>query len=108
METVANLEADYADFVETYITEKGSSVGADALWRQYKSEQVFPEGKYNPMRADWASWLAERGMSTESGQGAPAIGDDVINRLRAVVSNPAASEATKAAALVEINKLLGQ
>lgn len=31
-----------------------------------------------------------------------------ISRLQAVASNPAASEATKAAALVEINKLLGQ
>lgn len=59
MEQLAQLEQDYADFVENYVQSKGSSVGADALWRQYKSEQVFPAGTYNSQRQDWQSWMTE-------------------------------------------------
>jgi hypothetical protein len=59
MESVAQLEQDYADFLEQYVQGKGTATGADALWRQYKSEQVFPAGTYNPQRQDWQSWLAE-------------------------------------------------
>lgn len=62
MDIVAGLEADYADFVENYVSMKGTSVGADALWRQYKNEEVFPTGKYNSQRMDWQSWLASRGQ----------------------------------------------
>lgn len=84
METIANLEADYADFVESLVRKQGSSVGADALWRQYKSEQVFPEGKYNPLRTDWASWLSERGMATESAIVGPNVaGSNSIAALQA-------------------------
>jgi hypothetical protein len=61
METVSQLEQDYADFLEGYVQSKGSSVGADAVWRQYKSEQVFPTGTFNPQRQDWSSWMAEKG-----------------------------------------------
>ncbi len=61
MEQLAQLEQDYADFLESYVQSKGSSVGADAVWRQYKSEQVFPAGVYNPQRQDWQSWMAEKG-----------------------------------------------
>jgi hypothetical protein len=59
METIGKIEQDYADFLESYVQSKGSSVGADAIWRQYKSEQVFPAGVYNPQRQDWSSWMAE-------------------------------------------------
>jgi hypothetical protein len=84
MDVVANLEADYADFVESLVRKQGSSAGADALWRQYKNEQVFPEGKYNPLRTDWASWLAERGMSTESAIVGPNVaGSNAIAALQA-------------------------
>jgi len=61
MEQLAQLEQDYADFLEAFVTQKGSSIGADAIWRQYKSEQVFPTGTFNPQRQDWASWMAEKG-----------------------------------------------
>jgi hypothetical protein len=61
METIAQLEQDYADFLEAFVTQKGSSIGADTAWRQYKSEQVFPAGTFNPQRQDWQSWMAEKG-----------------------------------------------
>jgi len=61
MEAIGKIEQDYADFLENYVQSKGSSVGADAIWRQYKSEQVFPAGVYNSQRQDWASWMAEQG-----------------------------------------------
>jgi hypothetical protein len=71
MEQLAQLEQDYADFLEAFVTQKGSSIGADAIWRQYKSEQVFPAGVYNPQRQDWASWMTEQGGMA----GASAIGE---------------------------------
>lgn len=80
METVAQLEQDYADFLETFVTQKGSSIGADAAWRQYKSEQVFPAGTFNPQRQDWQSWMAEKGgMAGVSaiGEMAQGAGSDV-------------------------------
>ena len=61
METIAQLEQDYADFLEAFVTQKGNSIGADPAWRQYKSEQVFPAGTFNLQRQDWASWMAEKG-----------------------------------------------
>lgn len=94
MDVVANLEADYADFVESLVRKQGSSAGADALWRQYKSEQVFPEGKYNPLRTDWASWLAERGMSTESAIVAP-VQDEKLQILRQLQAEIAAEKAKR-------------
>lgn len=63
MEAIAGLEADYADFMENYIAQKGTSVGGDAVWRQYKDEQAFPTGTYNPRRLDVQSWLAEKAGS---------------------------------------------
>lgn len=94
MDIVANLEADYADFVESLVRKQGSSAGADALWRQYKSEQVFPEGKYNPLRTDWASWLAERGMATESAIVAP-VQDEKLQILRQLQAELAAEKAKR-------------
>jgi hypothetical protein len=67
METIAQLEQDYADFLEAFVTQKGNSIGADPAWRQYKSEQVFPAGTFNPQRQDWASWMAEKGGVTSIG-----------------------------------------
>lgn len=94
MDVVANLEADYADFVESFVRKQGSSVGADALWRQYKSEQVFPEGKYNPMRTDWASWLSERGIAPESSIVAP-VQDEKLQILKQLQAELAAEKAKR-------------
>lgn len=94
METISQLEADYADFVESYVGQKGTSVGADALWRQYKSEQVFPAGTYNPQRVDWASWLAERGMAPESAIVAP-VQDEKLQILKQLQAEIAAEKAKR-------------
>jgi hypothetical protein len=80
MEQLAQLEQDYADFLETFVTQKGSSIGADAAWRQYKSEQVFPAGTFNSQRQDWQSWMTEQGgMAGVSaiGEMAQGAGSDV-------------------------------
>ena len=50
MEVVSDLEQEYADFLEAYITQKGSAVGADSLWVKYKEQEVFKNGKYNENR----------------------------------------------------------
>jgi len=63
MEQRAQLDSDYADFLETYLNQKGTSIGADKLWNEYKKSEAFPAGKYNPDRASWQEYLgAKRGI----------------------------------------------
>lgn len=113
METIAQLEQDYADFLEAFVTQKGSSIGADTAWRQYKSEQVFPAGTFNPQRQDWQSWMTEKGGITAISEMKEAptqtnkISSDIA-KLQAVISNPKISDATKAAARAKIAELSGQ
>jgi len=37
MKNIAALESNYADFLETYREERGTTVGADSLWQKYKA-----------------------------------------------------------------------
>lgn len=37
MEAVRQLEGEYADFLDTYLAERGDLRGADELWQQYKA-----------------------------------------------------------------------
>jgi hypothetical protein len=63
METRAQLDSDYADFLETYLNQKGTSIGADKLWNEYKKNEVFKGGTYNPDRTSWVEYLgAKRGI----------------------------------------------
>ena len=65
MEVIGDLEQEYADFVESYITQKGSAVGADSLWIKYKEREVFKGGRYNENRVpiyDYLSNLTERDL----------------------------------------------
>ena len=65
MEVIGDLEQEYADFVESYITQKGSAVGADALWIKYKEREVFKGGRYNENRVpiyDYLSNLTKRNL----------------------------------------------
>ena len=59
MEVIGDLEQEYADFVEAYITQKGSVVGADALWIKYKEQEVFKGGRYNENRVPIFDYLTE-------------------------------------------------
>jgi hypothetical protein len=86
MEQRAQLDSDYADFLETYLNQKGTSVGADKLWNDYKKSEAFPGGRYNPDRASWQEYLeAKRGI------------------IMPIESN--SEEAEKAALIAEINAL---
>jgi hypothetical protein len=63
METRAQLDNEYADFLETYLNQKGTSIGADKLWNEYKKNEVFKGGVYNPNRTSWVEYLGtKRGM----------------------------------------------
>lgn len=63
MEQRAQLDNDYADFLESYLNQKGTSIGADKLWNEYKKAEVFPGGRFNPERASWQEYLgAKRGI----------------------------------------------
>ena len=63
MEERAQLDSDYADFLESYLNQKGTSIGADKLWNEYKKAEVFPKGRLNPERTSWQEYLgAKRGV----------------------------------------------
>jgi hypothetical protein len=67
MEVIGDLEQEYADFVESYIAQKGSAVGADSLWIKYKEKEVFKNGRYNENRVpiyDYLSNVTERNLSS--------------------------------------------
>lgn len=50
MEVITDLENEYADYVEAYIQQNGSAIGADKLWTKYKEQEAFKGGKYNASR----------------------------------------------------------
>ena len=63
MERIKELNADYADFLEAYVETKGDAVGADKIWRNYKNDEVFRDGKFNDARMDWKEYF----RSTKAG-----------------------------------------
>ena len=63
MERIKELNADYADFLEAYVEAKGDAVGADKIWRNYKNDEVFRDGKFNDARMDWKEYF----RSTKAG-----------------------------------------
>lgn len=64
MELRSKLESQYANFLEDYINDTGSSVGAQRIWETYKKEVVFPGGEVNQEPIPFEDWWAVR-----SGQG---------------------------------------
>lgn len=66
MEMRADLESQYANFLEDYINDTGSSVGAQRIWDTYKKETVFANGQINydyPRFEDWWSVKTEGGAT---------------------------------------------
>ena len=63
MEVITDLENEYADYVEAYIQQNGSAIGADKLWTKYKEQEAFKGGKYNASRLpiyDYLTGLKDR------------------------------------------------
>lgn len=63
MEVITDLENEYADYVEAYIQQNGSAIGADKLWTKYKEQEAFKGGKYNAGRLpiyDYLTGLKDR------------------------------------------------
>jgi len=73
MEVISNLESEYADFVEAYMQQSGSAVGADKVWNKYKEEEVFPTGKYNQNRMSVFDFLSDKGSQITDTIKTPAI-----------------------------------
>jgi len=67
----AELERDYADFLEQYVQDKGDAVGADKLWNAYKQAEVFVGGTYNPDRTNWQDYFAGTTQSRTSTETVP-------------------------------------
>lgn len=59
LRSFGELQRDYADFLETYVEEKGTTVGAKQLWDAYTKSNPLFDQQYNPMeRAPWRDWVA--------------------------------------------------
>lgn len=78
---VADLNRQYADFLDAYKAEKGTVFGADKLWQQYKqsyptftNNQDTGDIQINKDRPSWQDWLMQRrGAGSGSGtQNIPA------------------------------------
>jgi hypothetical protein len=59
MEVITDLENEYADYVEAYIQQNGSAIGADKLWTKYKEQEAFKGGKYNASRLPIYDYLTD-------------------------------------------------
>lgn len=62
---IADLNRQYADFLDSYKNEKGTVSGADQLWQEYKkSYPIFKKTgeslEINKDRPTWQDWLMER------------------------------------------------
>jgi hypothetical protein len=55
MEVFADLEREYANFMERYV-QAGSTVGANEIWEQYKKNEVFPDGMINYNKRSFKDW----------------------------------------------------
>lgn len=110
----AELERDYADFLEQYVQDKGDAVGADKLWNAYKQAEVFVGGTYNPDRTNWQDYFAGTTQSRTSTEtearatGRVDVLEGQIQQLQSLLSDSAVSEATKRQARAKIDELLGQ
>lgn len=78
---VADLNRQYADFLDAYKAEKGTVFGADKLWQEYKhsyptfiSNQETGNIEINKDRPSWQEWLMQSkgGGSGGSAQNIPA------------------------------------
>lgn len=79
MKQAAQLENEHADFLETYIAERGTDRGAQQAWNQYKKSNPLivrdpSSGEYvvNPNRRPWAEMF---GGGAAQEQSAPTTGD---------------------------------
>jgi len=69
MRNLSQLEAEYADFLDTYTAEKGTSVGADRLWQNYTRQYPLfspptPKGTIdiNQQRPSWQDFFSGQGQ----------------------------------------------
>jgi len=54
-----NLNADYAEMMETFL-KRGNASGAEKLWRQYKKEEVFKGDRINYNAKPFKLWAADK------------------------------------------------
>jgi hypothetical protein len=75
----AKTASDYAEFLDTFYSERGNHEGADMIWRAYmKSNPLFDaQGQPNPKRQDWQEFMT--GKSWQDIQG--GVGGNGLNKL---------------------------
>lgn len=107
MRLFSSLETDYANFLENYIQDAGTSVGADRLWGEYKKNEVFKDGKVNYGARPFEEWFASQ--KQEGAVAAPtgmAAGQEArLEKFRAALRDPSVSESTKAAIRAKFDEL---
>lgn len=60
IEVAADLDNQFANFMEDYVNDKGDSFGAQKLWEQYKKATVFRNGVINYDYPSFEDWWAEQ------------------------------------------------
>lgn len=81
MRNVADLQSEKADFVDWYISKKGTADGAAQAWKAYKKENpllIEKDGKleWNRNRTDWRSFVGAAPSSATGTEIAPGGTDE--------------------------------
>lgn len=111
MRVVTQLNNDYADFKELYISEKGTDLGADVLWQEYKDAEVFREGKFNKNRMPWKQYVVSKRKNTytpsQSDFAVPLYveGEGLKKPSEAMISAPETGNVDKLARLQQLRKM---
>ena len=91
------LNNEYANFVETYVQDKGDASGADLLWNKYKKDQVLKNNQINPNRLPWETYFAQQ--KGEQLSPMPQVKTDIEQRKAVLRQQIAQKEAEKQARL---------
>jgi hypothetical protein len=94
---INKLNNEYANFVETYVQDKGDASGADLLWNKYKKDQVLKNNQINPNRLPWETYFAQQ--KGEQLPPMPQVETDIEQRKAVLRQQIAQKEAEKQARL---------
>lgn len=91
------LNNEYANFLETYVQDKGDAAGADLIWNKYKKDQVLKNNQINPDRLPWETYFAQQ--KGEQAVPMPQVETDIEQRKAFLRQQIAQKEAEKQARL---------
>ena len=90
MRELSGLEAEYANFLEAYVNEKGTANGAENLWQQYTRQfplfqQTGTGITLNKGRPSWQDFFSQGGATTQAPQATAGSFEGVMGGRRVMV-----------------------